>query len=380
MKAVSRKIYPDSSLEIEDPLSPPRWQELGWRVGWIIEEGYTGLQWWVTSEEGFEELTGNLGEDNQQKTQMFVNWYVKRLKQLGRKLGVPVRLESVRWRRIDFRAISDRPRLAEKDWWQVGVSGDLDQSWQVLLPDRFMVLFDEEKEVVKQARLPWKFSKLWEQLSESCRTKLLRKIGTHRGSLNHLAGLIAAGTLKREDVLEYLPANPRSELEELLAGRKEKLVDQNKKVRRQTEKKWKEDAEVFLAKQVGGWLEEGALSGEGWESCSREWEKYRLGLLQKKYSTEKWKKMWQSLSAADIQQLVPRLDFRSLVVSFAGLEAHVRAEISEALPQEKRKQFLRTSEGSHPPENIFGGRQKIYRQGKKILKKSDIEIEGNWEV
>lgn len=380
MKMMARKIYPASDFQVSQPQSPPNWQEIGWQVGWIIEESYTGLQWWVTSEEGWEELSAELGSDNQQKTQTFVNWYVKRLKQVGRKYGVPVRLESVRWRRIDFRAIADRPRIVDGNWWQVTVDGQLEPVWQVLLPGRFLKLFEKEEKPVSQARLPWKFSELWEKLSADCRTRVMQKIGPEIGLLNHLAGLIAAGTLKQEEIFENIQSTPFGELKEILERRRAMLKKQEGKARRQTVDKWKEDAELFLAKRVGDWLEEGSLRGEGWKSCNLEWQKYRLRLLRDKYSTEKWKKMWQSLSDKDLRQLIPRLDFKALSPAFSGLAAHVRASVGQILPDSEKNRFKKASEGSYPPEQIFAAREKIYKQGKNFLKKSDFELDGDWEL
>ena len=379
MKMVTRKLHPRPDSGLVLPESPPRWENLGWMVGWIVQEAYTGLQWWITDEDAWEELTRDLGADKQQKTQVFIDWYVKRLKKVGREFGVPVRLESVRWRRIDFREITDRPKIKEGDWWH-GVIGEESKlgAWHLIVPERFYRLFEPETEE-SAPQLPWYFDELWEKLSSAARRRLLEELGRERGQINHLASLVAAGALDFEDIVSKLPRNPRAEFEESLAERKELLSTQSASARRQTQKGWKQDAGRYLVKRVGELLQEGRLAGEQFKSFASEWRQYKLQLLRRKFGGSRWKKMWDSLDEKQLKQLVPRLDFSSLISASSRLGAHQRGRIATALPDRQSEQFEKSSEGTREPEEIFKARQKIYNQAQDIFEKMNITPPEEWQ-
>ena len=379
MKLAARKLHPRPDSGLTLPTLPPGWEKMGWMVGWIVQEAYTGLQWWVTDEEAWEELTRDLGVDKQQKTQVFIDWYVKKLKKVGREFGVPVRLESVRWRRIDFREITDRPKIKEGDWWE-GIIGEKSKlgSWHLIVPERFYRLFEPETEE-SVPQLPWYFDELWEKLASEARRRLLEEMGRDKGQINHLASLIAAGSLKLEEIASNLPRHPRGELEEALAERKEILSSQSERSRRQTQKGWKQDAGKYLIKRVGEMFEEGRLAGEQFKSFASEWRQYKLQLLRRKFGGSRWKKMWDSLDEKQLKQLVPRLDFSSLISASSRLGAHQRGRIATALPDRQSEQFEKSSEGTREPEEIFKARQKIYNQAQDIFEKMNITPPEEWQ-
>ncbi|MGM0381160.1 MAG: hypothetical protein ACQEP7_04170 [bacterium] len=378
-KMVARKLHPRPHAKISSPQSPPRWEDLGWMVGWIVQEGYTGLQWWVTQEEKWEELTQDLGRSKQQKTQVFINWYVKRLKKIGREFGVPVRLESVRWRRIDFREIIDRPKIKEGDWWQV-VIGEESKigSWHLVVPERFYRLFEPELEE-SSLQLPWFFDDVWTRLLTAGKRQLLEELSREKGQVNHLASLIAAGSLKMEEIAEFLPRNPRQELENALEERRQLLASKSERSRRQTQQAWKQDAGRYLVKKMGELLEEGRLGGEQFKSFAADWEQYQLDLLRRKYGGSRWKRLWSSLDGEKLKQLIPRLNFQDLISASTRLGARQRGRIAAALPEHKGEQFEKSSEGTRKPEEILTARKKIYNQSKEIFKKMNIEPPEEWK-
>lgn len=116
LSTVEKKLFPDSETEVLSPESPPNRTRLGWKAGYILEEGHTGLQWWLTEDVHWDSLTAPFGSGSRQKKQSFTRWYGRLLDDLAGEVGVPLNLESLKHRRMDLAAFEGRPVIEEEDW------------------------------------------------------------------------------------------------------------------------------------------------------------------------------------------------------------------------------------------------------------------------
>lgn len=381
LNTVSDKIHPLDKVHISAPESPPDWDRLGWKVGWIIQEAYTGLQWWLAGEDDWEKLTAKLGNSRQQKTQTFINWYTKTLKSLGREKGLPIKLESVRWRRVDLEAIVDRPRIQDETWWEVSIGEDAFGNWNLILPQRFYHIFEEE-EATERAKVkpPWDFTELWGKLDRRARRKLLELIGPRRGLRNHLASLIVGGALEAAEVVGQLPDRPTEELQETLGERRQMLEKQSNRQRQQTLNQWTEDARFYLTEKVGEWLEDETLKGPQWKKFSAEWNQFRIKQLKDKFERKQWTDLWENLSTADLKQLVPRLNFDQLGVASVKLPESQRNRICECLSSRKQEEFKKLSGREPDLGKVLKARRDIYKRARELLENQDFELDGEFEL
>ncbi|GEM_PF-3888399 len=366
------KLYPEPEAKVTDPHSPPLWKRLGWKVGWIIEESYTGIQWCLTDEENWEKLTSHLGNNRQQKTQMFVNWYSRTLKKLADNFGVPLRLESIRWRQIDLSAIVNRPRIQDETWWEISFTDDELGTWYLIIPQRFHHLFEEEETAPAQARPSWHFSELWKKLEDRQCRRLLELIAPHRGLRNHVAALIIGGVLESENVFEHLPATPSGELKTALHKRRRMLDKQTNRQREQTLKQWAKDADFYLTRKLGKWLEEEKLKGEGWQKYRADWKQFRIKQLEKNYGADNWRQFWKQFDDQDLKHIVPRLNFEQLSRAAIKLSEKQRSRIAGELPAQQQEKFKKMSARGPDRELILKARQEIHEQVEEIADKHNL--------
>ncbi|MFB6345535.1 MAG: hypothetical protein ABEK50_07170, partial [bacterium] len=195
---VKERLFSEEDAVVLEPESPPNWTRLGWKTGWITEEAHTGLQWWLTEEHEWESLSAAFGQSRRQKNQSFSRWYSSLLDEYRRELGVPLKLDTVRWRQMDLEAFKGRPLIEEQDWWVVEIEGTRTGSWYVILSERFIAQFEEDVEDSPEPDPPWTFLELWDTIDSSQKQDVLNCIGTKTGLLNHLASLVLAGSLDLE--------------------------------------------------------------------------------------------------------------------------------------------------------------------------------------
>ncbi len=378
---VSNKIHPINDVHISAPESPPDWSKLGWKEGWIVQESYTGLQWWMTEENDWEKLTAKLGNNRQQKTQTFIDWYTRTLKKIGQNKGLPVKLESIRWRRVDLEAIVDRPRIQDETWWEIEISDDALGSWFLILPQRFYHIFEEDEETVPaEAKPPWDFPELWNKLQQRGRRKLMEMIGPRRGLRNHLASLVIGGALEAHEIVSELPQRPKEELQKTLRERREMLEKQSNRQRQQTLNQWTKDAKFYLTKKVGEWLEEEELKGTEWKKFATDWKQFRIQQLKEKFNPKKWNSLWTDLSDNDLKQLVPRLNFDQLAFASIKISESQRRRIAGCLSDRKKSEFKKLSGRGPDLGRILAARKKIYEQAREFLDSQDYEPEGEFQL
>lgn len=378
LRRVREGVHPLESATIVDPESPPDWEGLGWKVGWIVEESYSGLQWWLTGADDWEKLTASLGNNRGQKTQTFLDWYSKVLTDLSSDLGVPLDLETIRWRQVDLTALVDRPRIVEETWWQVSITDDDLGTWTIILPQRFYHLFEEDETGPDEAQPPWVFPELWEQLKLRQKRRLLELIGPERGLRNHLASLILADELEPAEIRENLPRQPWEELKRTLEERRSILESQESRQKKQTLGSWKHDARLYLAKQVGEWLESGELAGEGWGGFESDWEQFRLDQLSSRFGDPEWAELWGEFTNAELRQLVPRVDPDKLARSAVQLDESQRSRLHEHLSADGRRRLERVVSEQIEDNKKLKAREQVFEQVKKLAEKRDfIDLE-NW--
>lgn len=350
-------LHSDPGVRRTEPVSPPGWSKMGWLVGWIAEEGHTGIQFILTEEKTWPVLSRHWGSSRAQKSQVFSDRYASLLKDLGSELGKPVSLKSLKWRKVDLEAFPGRELVENQQWWRIDFESRRMGTWHFLFPDRFYGLF-EDKNTTIFPEPPWQFSELWKQLSKKLQRQLLQRLGRDRNNLNHLAGLVASGVLEGGFVRETLARNPSEEFEQALQERQELLQSKSSQSRRRTQNQWKKDANKHLTQQVGTWLEENELAGSPWQLHEQEWKDYRQEQREARYSTTIWKEFWKRLNDDQLKQLVPRLDDALLARASAQLPASLRKEIAEHARPELARQ-LRDDSPACSREQVYRAREKL---------------------
>ncbi|MFB6356732.1 MAG: hypothetical protein ABEJ65_09485, partial [bacterium] len=273
------KIHPGDAVRLGDLTSPPNWSSLAWKVGWVVEEGYTGLHFVVCEEGEWEQLTGEFGSSREQKTDSFGRGFAAFMSEWASRLGQPLKAKNVKYRQIDFTAFEGRERIQKETWWLINFSDRMTGTWYYVFPQRLYQLFEEDEESTPPIpQPPWNFTELWKKVSSAEHQELMQKLGPRRELLNHVTALVAAGELSSEQILDNLPVNPRDDFKQLLSRRREMLQDQPSTERRQILARWKGDAHSALVDEIGEWLMEDELNAPGWSSLTQEWEDYRTEL------------------------------------------------------------------------------------------------------
>lgn len=378
LQSVEKKFFPSGRVRLLDPVSPPRWNRLGWKVGWLVEEANTGLQWWLADENQRRVLRSRLKERELPRVRSFSSWYGALLRRTSRSLGKPLRLDSVRWRKMDLRAVGGRESVQRRDWWCVKLSQPDGLQLALVLPDAFYRCF-EPREAGGDIPPPWSFPELWEESSPGARRKLLEKIGTTEGLLNHLASLVLANRLPFSELEETLLLHPKNLLREKLQEKRSRLEKSGSAQRSRTLDKWCRQANHRLVHQVGQWLRDGALRGAMWRRAREAWDQYERRKLEDRFGRGAWGDFWRNLSSSDLRQIVPRLAFEALKTSLVDTHADVRDAVRDSLPSERRSE-LEEPAGDVSPLGVYQARQEIFRQGKQLLENMDYTPEGEWEL
>lgn len=373
---VKERLFPDEPATVLEPESPPRWQRLGWKTGWIVEEAHTGLQWWVTDEHEWDDRSAAFGQTRRQKNQAFSRWYGSVLEDYRGELGVPLKLETVRWRQMDLGAFDGRPLIEEEDWWSVEFEAT-GGSWHLIFSERFVHVF-EESESSSEPDPPWTFLELWERLAARRRRELLGAAGTDAGVLNHLAGLVLAGGLDAETLFNLLARQPAEDLREIIENRRETLGDLSEGHERQTLDRWRQDAVTFLTHRVGKWLLAGTLSGERWEPLRGEWVRYRENVLEGSFDDDTWVGLWKNFDKRDIERLVPRLNRETLSLSLVGIGSDVREFFREALPERQLQLLFEDPPASSERRDVLEAREAIHTQLREVLETLDYDLVGEF--
>jgi hypothetical protein len=374
---VAEKLFPDDDVEILSPESPPDWRKLGWKAGYIVQDAHTGLQWWLTEEGNWGELSDPFGQSSRVRKQTFARWYGGLLNDLARELGVPLKLESLRFRKMDLTAFEGRPLIEDEDWWSVRIGSDSIGCWTLIVSERFLRVFEQDVESSPEPDPPWTFLELWEQLDDRRRRDLLQKIGTDEGLLNHLGSLVVAGVLDYETIANRMARQPREEFERVVDRRREELQGTGTGRRDQTLDRWRDDAVTHLTRRVGEWLESDELPEERWTGRVREWSKYRREVLEETFGGSSWVTLWESLSPTDRKQLLPRLNLSRLGTSLQGLSRADREELLERFPDNLAEK-LRKGSFSGGRREVLEAREELYEQGKTVIQSMDYELEGRW--
>lgn len=380
LSTVEEKLFPDRESEVLSPESPPDWTKLGWKVGYIVEEGHTGLQWWMTEEVHWDSLTESFGTSSRRKKQVFARWYGSLLEELAGDLGVPLNLESLKFRQMDLAAFEGRPLIEEEDWWIVRVGADDPGYWHLVLSERFLRVFDEDAEAASGPEPPWTFLELWGRLEDRGRRDLLQVIGDDEGLLNHLASLVVSGNLDAERLVGLMARQPREELERIVDRRRGKLDGASAGKRRQTLDRWREDAVDHLTQKLGHWLENEKLPVSRWKQYAGEWSRYRRDVLEETFGDGKWVALFEGLSERDLKQVAPRLDTDRLAISLSTLSRTQRRAVHEALP-EALTQKIRNREFSPSDEReVPEVREELFEQGRDVVAAMDYRLDGSWTL
>jgi len=347
----------DPGVQRTESVFPPEWSKLGWRVGWVIGENYTEIQFLLTEEEHWPILTESWGTGRTQKQQVFSERYSKLLRNLAAELGKPLSLESLKWRKVDLGAFPGREEIEKQRWWRIDFESRRMGTWNFIVPDRFYGLFDHEDSVVLPEP-PWEFSELWKTLSDTARRQLLEQLGLRRQHLNHLAGLVACGNLDSEFIGKALARNPGEEFEQALIERKELLQSKSGRAQKRIQNRWKKHANRVLAETTGQLLEDEILSGSLWETRLQEWKDYRQTLREARYGISIWMKFWKQFSDEQLKQMVPRLNDSLLADASVQLPSSFRENLAtHARPELARK--LREDSPSISREQVFKAREKL---------------------
>jgi hypothetical protein len=379
LESVAQKLFPEEDVEILSPESPPDWRKLGWKVGYIIEEGHTGLQWWVTKETDWDELAGVFGANTRLRKQSFARWYGELLDEWAGDLGVPLNLESLKFRKMDMTAFEGRPLIEDEDWWSVRIGSDEAGYWTLLFTERFLCVFEQDVESSPEPDPPWTFLELWQELEDREARDLLQKIGTEEGLLNHLGSLVVAGNLDYEDVAQRMARQPREEFERVVDQRRNQLEGTGSGRRDQTLDRWRDDAITHLTQQVGEWLESGELPEERWKRRGREWDDYRRAMLEETFGEESWIQLWRNLDFTDLKQVLPRLEVSLLGRSLERLSRADRREILKRFPDSVVEKLLdRNPDVDH--REVLETREELFEQGKSVIESMDYELEGLWNT
>lgn len=376
---VAEKLFPDVDVEILSPESPPDWRKLGWKVGYILEEAHTGLQWWVTEEQGWDDLAGPFGENARLRKQSFTRWYADLLDDWSGQLGVPLNLESLRFRKMDLTAFEGRPLMEEEDWWSIRIGSDEAGFWTLIVSERFLRVFEEDVDSSPEPEPPWTFPELWDQLSDRARRDLLQTIGTDEGLLNHLGSLVVSGNLEYEVVARLMARQPQEKFERVVDERRNQLEGTGSGRRQQTLDRWRDDAITHLTRRVGEWLETEELPAERWKRRTREWDNYRLEVLEETFGEESWMTLWENLAPSDLNQILPRLDVSVLGRSLQKLSRPDRSDILSQFPQAIVEKLREPSRELNHRE-VLEAREKLYEKGRGVVESMDYELEGRWST
>lgn len=376
---VKNRLFSGESATVLDPESPPNWERLGWKTGWIVEESHTGLQWWLTEEREWETLSDPFGRSKRQKNQAFSRWYGSLLETYRSRLGVPLKLETVRWRQMDLAAFEGRPLIQEEDWWSIGFEGAGGAEWALIVSERFIRVF-EESEDSPEPEPPWTFLELWKQLDRGKKRELLECAGTDHGLLNHLSALVLSGSLELESLLEAMHRQPTEELRNVHRQRRKKLDDLTTGQERQTLNQWKTDALKFLTRQVGEWLKEGELSGSSWSEFRNDWIEYREDVLEGTFDDGAWIELWKNFHDRDLERIVPRLRRETLAISLQGLGSDLRSVFEEALPERQVTMIFDEARSTDDRMAVLKARESTYNQLRETIEKINYELKGKLQL
>ena len=365
-------LQPDYSVRRTQLISPPEWKKLGWRVGWILEERNTGIQFLLTKEEHWPVLSGSWGSNRRQKKQVFSGSYSKILNNLASKQGKPLSLKSSKWRKADLAVFPGRQEIENQRWWRVDFECPRVGTWNFVVSDRFYGVFDHENSL-NPPEPPWKFSELWKTLADRERLQLLEQLELCRNNLNHLASLVASGVLEFELIQENIARHPAEEFEQALLERQQLLQSKTERARKQTRHRWKKDANKALIQQTGQLLEEGALTGSTWKARQREWQEYREKQRESRFSTSNWKQLWKKFSDEQLKQIVPRLN-DSL---FADASVQLPSSLREKIAQYARPELAQRLR-DHSPEisrdQVFEARETLISDLQQWIQRFDLDI------
>lgn len=378
---VKDRLFPDESATVLEPESPPNWKRLGWKTGWIVEEGHTGLQWWVTDEGQWDPLAEPFGQSKRQRNQAFSRWYKSLLDEYRRILGVPLKLESVRWRQMDMAAFEGRPLIEEEeDWWCVGFEGTRGGRWDLILSERFIQLFEEDTNRSPEPDPPWTFLELWQRIDPRGKRQLLGCIGTDTGLLNHLSALVIAGVFELDSVRKLMQRQPTEEFETVLNERRENLRGLSDEQKRQTVDQWKSDAINHLTERVGEWLMGEKLDGSEWSELRAEWKGYRENLLEGTFGDQAWVSLWRNLEDRDFERLVPRLKREELSLSFVGVVSDVKPLFETVFPDRRIELIFGNPPASSNRIEVLRARESVYGQLRSVLSSSDHDLVGEFQL
>jgi hypothetical protein len=380
LSAVAKKLFPENNPEILAPESPPDWTRLGWKAGWIIEEGHTGLQWWVTEDVAWDPMTEQFGHTKLQKKETFARWYADLLDDFAHRLGKPLSLESLRYREMDLSAFEGRPLIEDEDWWVVTISTDASGAINLILSERFVRLFDEDVESSPEPEPPWTFLELWDQIGDRQRRDLLQQIGSRENLLNHLASLVVSGNLDLEILYALMPKRPREDLETIVDDRRSQLDSSSERQRQQTLDQWKETANSYLMDTVGDWLKQDELPTSRWKKFSGQWEDYRRSVLEDSFGSDRWRNLWDNLTDRDLKQVLPRIETDLLRRSLKYLDRGFRNKLLDDLPDSLSERLRESSTGKTGRMEALQARQEVFEEGRSLLESMGYDPEGRWSL